>query len=108
MEKNKLPTRPDTNINIHRNFNNLPNAISDVSFERVIDGWRIICHLGKIQPQETVTTRNKIYIGALTSKNISISSEIYSDDLPKPKVELFQVNVEAKEFSYSIDQLTKI
>lgn len=104
---NKLPDYPDRDININSHLFNRVANIPDIIFDQTINGWRITCNLGKIQPQETVTTKSKIYIGAISSKAISISGEIYSDDLPKPKNEIFQVNVETKENSYSIDQITR-
>jgi len=99
-ELDDLPSKPHSNYLplLNKAFGKVP----DVSVKRMTYGWRITCHLGKIQPKDMATTQDYFYLGAVTSKSIRIDAQVFSDDLPEPKQETLEVGFEVEDRVYSV------
>lgn len=104
-KRDDLPDKPLKS----KNFDGLPfkhNAINKtpyVAVKTTLQGWRVTCHLGKIQPKDMVVTNDYFCLGAVISKSIMINAQIFSDDLPEPKQEMFMIDFEVEERIYSVD-----
>jgi hypothetical protein len=104
-ERQKLPDSPDSN----RTFVGAgflgKNTTPDIKVQKTISGWRVTCTLGKIQPQELISTFDRIYVGAENSRTIKIDVKIYCDDLPGPVSDSFEIALDVIHRTVSVEEL---
>jgi len=86
----------------------LPNISSlnrDVTVEEASDGWRVVAQFGKCQPKQTVFTGNNLYIGSRFPCEISISSNLFADDLSTPIESKLTIGIKVRAQKISLERL---
>jgi len=100
-----LPSMPRSDNDLFSPLHNSSINRADVLIQSTLRGYRITCHLGKIQPKDTSITRDYFYLGTCISKSVQIGLQVFSDDLPEPKQETLVVDFEVEDRIYSVDDL---
>ena len=92
-----LPSTPTTSkLPVMHLFHETPRE-PDVSIQRTRDGWQVKAFLGKLQPKQEVITIDAMYIGTAIPKQLSLEARVFSDDLPEPIAQVFNLAFEIEK-----------
>lgn len=97
-----LPDKPSNSALSFPHIQNVHGTVPDVAVKNMLQGWRVTCHLGKIQPKDMAITKDGFCLGSNTSKLLQIAAQVFSDDLPEPMQELFEVVFDVEDREYSV------
>ena len=104
MTEHDLPSEP-----IRSGINFVPPYLgitSDTYIKHYPDAWLARTDFDKVQPQRTVYTNTKLYIGAACTTTIELNALIYADNLPQPTMKRLEVIISSQEKILSLDDLT--
>jgi schlafen family protein len=105
LEKADIPDPPSTQVEfVARSFAR-SSARSFINVERVSDVWRIECRFGKIQPQGSVRLPDDLYAGSIISKDLSVDTQIFADNLSRPLKGQLHCRFEVEQRAVSLDDV---
>jgi Putative DNA-binding domain len=103
-EHSDLPDRPKPTYDL------IPEAVArfgkeveDVEIRRLQDEWLVIVHFGRIRPRETVWARDPIWIGARSSRELTVSGRIFADNVPDPIPCELHLSFEVTDLTLSLE-----
>ena len=103
LSSDKIPKKPKSDSLSSAFMRSASHGIPDIDIKKVPAGWRITCQLGKIQPKDTVITKDYFCVGSCTSNLVQIRGQIFSDDLPEPKKEILEIEMEVEDRVFTVN-----
>jgi|HubBroStandDraft_1064217.scaffolds.fasta_scaffold01793_2 hypothetical protein len=104
LQQDGLPMRPKTvhdlvpDVNVH-----FRHEVEDVAVRRVQDEWLVTVHFGRIRPKETVWAGDLLWIGANSSRELTLPGRIFADNIPDPIACELRLSFEVTDLTISLD-----
>jgi hypothetical protein len=103
LSDDDLPSRPNKDYLLNRNFTNISNQRNQISVQRIGVDYLVKIKFDKVQPKQTVYSGNRLFVGATTNVTAPIKMNIYCDNLAQPIANnlSLEVEIEHKSVPYS-------
>ena len=80
----------------------------DVICQPTRSGWKVSARLGKILAMDEAITEDFLYVGADTSIDVPLATQIFGDDLAKPVSEDLLLHLSVTEKPFSVDDVINL
>lgn len=80
----------------------------DITIDHLKDRWLIEVWFQKVQPKQTVFTKDIVYLATNETCNIELCSRIFADNLPNPIEERLKIDSKVKNQEGSLEVIKEI
>lgn len=114
FEFDRFPKLPQTHFNFLGNIKPISQQLweiqikPDITIDHLKDRWLIEVWFQKVQPKQTVFTKDIVYLATNETCNIELCSRIFADNLPNPIEERLKIDSKVKNQEGSLEVIKEI
>jgi hypothetical protein len=104
-DKTALPKKPEPSYSLLPHIRTIHDPVDDIDVLSTPSGYRVIVSIGKVQPKAFIVSTDALYVSASQSCVVKMAAKIFSDDLPEPAIEEFEIEFEATQRAFDVNEL---